>query len=721
MRYEQRLFLLLIVLVVFPCILLCIFSINALAGQKMRIEQQIRESYTAVAGITQKTIIDHIKNKEKAISQVLRKRPWLHKNPPINILSTPLENQCFDSLYVIDERYQIIYPKERPKASAGDIFLPHLKYYNLFEKAYFYEFKKNPPDYAAAINEYQKIIESKNQKIELVGYVLLAIARCNYKGKNIDKALANYISICNIFQNTTSPPHIKLIIDAKYRIAEIYSKRNQRAKYYQTLIELLDFLIYNEYRLEKIEYKYHEEKLNKIINELENDTLLSETARYPLLVKKKKIYYKHRRLEKDETSLLIAKRYLLPQIKMMKGADYGYLEYRIGTRQYLAYYQKIFNINENFMGYVIYTVNLRYCLNEIVTPILQSQSGKDMYLSLTDPEKNIVKGKIPEQFLLVASQPLSPIFPFWRIAVYLNVKSMEEISRYHSQLYFFGLVIVILILLIGIHLTVKTFIREVKSARLKSDFLSSVTHELKTPLTSIKMFVETLLMGRAMGEEEHEECLLVISAEADRLRRLIERILNFAKMEQNKRVFHFEKGDVRALVEEAIEVFQKQIIDSTTLSIEKNIEENLPKIFLDHEAINEAILNLLSNAYKYCDRKNRKIEIICKHIPSDNTVTISVKDNGMGIVKNEQQKIFQKFYRIENVSARCIEGTGLGLSLVNSIAKAHKGKVRVQSKLGEGSEFILFLNYKSLENLQKKKKKKKKKMAKKVNLLKKFT
>ena len=197
-------------------------------------------------------------------------------------------------------------------------------------------------------------------------------------------------------------------------------------------------------------------------------------------------------------------------------------------------------------------------------------------------------------------------------------------------------------------------------------------------------------LGRTQTLEDQKECLQIIAAESDRLSRLIDQILNFAKMERKRRIFHFYSCNMVSLIEQIVQDFQNQISNRSTCEITINQEENLPEIFVDPEAIREAVSNLLSNAYKYNDKKDKKIEIhIYQHKTTE--IAISIKDNGIGIPRNELHRIFQKFYRVENTLTTHIEGTGLGLSLVESIIRAHKGNLKVQSKFRQGSEFTIFL------------------------------
>lgn len=702
MSYEQKLFFLLMLLVILPCILLAGFAMQALTGQKVLIEQKIQEGYKALAHSTQKRILDRIKTKENFINTILLQSPWLGKEPSVPLLEKPLkEDRFFKFVYIIDFDYNIIYPRERFSRLVTDTFIP-VENYNVFEAAYRHEFQNR--DYNAAIEEYEQIArEAHDQRSESVGYALMAIARCHYKTDRIDRALEKYQELATFFSNRSDLQGLTFLIHAKSQIAELYKKQNDNIAYYKTLVDLLQFIVENEDSLLKAQYQYHYRQLDEKLSILTQDSTISVENRNRFLQQREEIFQKQEQMNLDEEALRTAHRYILPLLKLITRQDRyssGYLDYRIGSQVYLAYYHPLTSGDGHLKGYLISTVDIQHCLKEIIMPILQSQAGgKEIFLAVVDQTNQAVLGEIPGQFYQVASQHLAPVFTFWSVAVYLeHFRSLDELSRYRSRIYFVGVIIVILILLIGVYSTIATFIREMKSARLKSDFVSNVTHELKTPLTAIKMFVETLL-ERSMNKDEQRECLQIIAAETNRLQRLIDRILDFAKMEQKRRTFHLIIQDMEVLVREVVAHFQNQIPESEAVVIQINVEPGLPKILVDAEAVGEALMNLLSNASKYNDKPQRHIEISCAR-RGDNYLAIAVKDNGVGIPKQEFSRIFQNFYRIENSHMKHIPGTGLGLALVDSIVKAHRGKIEVESKVGVGSVFTMVLNCQQSENLK---------------------
>lgn len=222
-------------------------------------------------------------------------------------------------------------------------------------------------------------------------------------------------------------------------------------------------------------------------------------------------------------------------------------------------------------------------------------------------------------------------------------------------------------------------------SNLKSEFVSSVSHELQTPLTSIRMFAETLSDGKAISPEKQNEYLQIIQGESERLSHLISEVLSFSKIEKGTRDYRFEKVNLNSLTKFAIYSLEYQ-------SAKQNVKINLTppsediEILGDADAISEAVLNLLSNALKYSgDSKNVDVTLLIE----GEYVLIKIKDYGIGIAQDEIDDIFENYYRSRDELARYSAGTGLGLFITKEIMKAHKGEIAVKSELRNGSEFTL--------------------------------
>lgn len=231
--------------------------------------------------------------------------------------------------------------------------------------------------------------------------------------------------------------------------------------------------------------------------------------------------------------------------------------------------------------------------------------------------------------------------------------------------------------------------KETGLSQLQTDFVSKVSHELKTPLTSIRLFVETLKLKRMTNPAQVDECLELLARETDRLTQRIDQLLEWGRMEAGRRVYDLRVEDVGSTVREALDHFAPLQLQGDA-QVTVNIEENLPKVLLDRPAIVMAVLNLLSNAYKY-GGEPREIEVTVEAVDARRAVEIRVRDNGEGIPRDEHKRIFQKFYRRDDRLSRKQEGSGLGLSIVAHMVRAHRGEVRVDSEPGKGATFTIEL------------------------------
>jgi two-component system phosphate regulon sensor histidine kinase PhoR len=230
-------------------------------------------------------------------------------------------------------------------------------------------------------------------------------------------------------------------------------------------------------------------------------------------------------------------------------------------------------------------------------------------------------------------------------------------------------------------------IRLIHSSRHKSEFVASVSHELKTPLSLIRGYVETLRLNRLRREEDRREYFRVIEAEIQRLSGMIDRILESSKIEAEIKSYRPELIDVQAVIEEAVDRFSYEL-EKEQVTLDCRIDRIPLTSMVDPQGLSDAVRNLLSNAVKYSGEVRRVRLEVCR---SEGRIAISITDHGIGIAKHEQRRIFKKFYRVDSGPGKHVQGAGLGLALVKHFAEAHGGSVSVQSEPGKGSTFTILL------------------------------
>ena len=265
--------------------------------------------------------------------------------------------------------------------------------------------------------------------------------------------------------------------------------------------------------------------------------------------------------------------------------------------------------------------------------------------------------------------------------------TIADISNRWTRIAFMILGALSLLMGVGMILAYRNVSSELALAKLKSDFVSNVSHELRTPLALIRLYAETLELGRISNAGKHQQYYEIIRKESERLTSLINNILDFSRIEAGKKEYSFRETDVADLVRNTLESYRFEI-EQNGFQFEQKIDNDLPPLRVDREAIARSLLNLVNNAVKYSAAE----KYLGVHLYRRNDkVNLEVVDHGIGIPVKEQVKIFEKFYRVGDPLVHNTKGSGLGLSLVRHIVQAHGGVLAVESAPGRGSKFIITL------------------------------
>ena len=307
-----------------------------------------------------------------------------------------------------------------------------------------------------------------------------------------------------------------------------------------------------------------------------------------------------------------------------------------------------------------------------------------------DPAAPLVTGG---RFRVV--HPLEPWLPGYALVVGRGSGVLGAANRQQRTARIAMIVALLVIIIIGILVIGRLVSREVEIARLKSDFVSNVSHELRTPLTTIRIMAEMLALGAVPTGEKQAEYHKNIVSEAERLTRLINNVLDFARIEEGRKKFKFGMGDIGDAVYE-VERITGDYVRKEGFTLRTHVTDGLPATAFDRDAIIQALINLMSNAVKYSG-EDKRIEMGVE-LERD-AICLYVADHGPGIEQKEIPHLFEKFYRGGDHMTREAGGTGLGLSIVQHITSAHDGKVSVVSKMGEGSRFQLVLPISQVSDL----------------------
>jgi two-component system, OmpR family, phosphate regulon sensor histidine kinase PhoR len=277
------------------------------------------------------------------------------------------------------------------------------------------------------------------------------------------------------------------------------------------------------------------------------------------------------------------------------------------------------------------------------------------------------------------------IFPHIKMSITSANESIKTLARQRTRRNFIFLLFVNSMFILGMIYVLRNITKEMRLAKSKSDFVANVSHELRTPLAHIRLYAETLEMGRVPSEEKKMYYYKTIMNESARLTQLLNNILDFSKIEANKQEYYFSPAHLKNIIDEIVELYSFHLKNK---GFDFDIEsKDVPEISIDRGAVKQAIINLVDNAVKF-SAENKSIVI--KLAQNANHVIVEISDNGIGIPESAKEHIFEKFYRAESSLIHNTKGTGLGLSLVKHIMDVHKGTVTVKSREGLGSTFSLF-------------------------------
>ena len=551
-------------------------------------------------------------------------------------------------------------------------------------------------NYQKALASYQQVFEQVSDH-QMKGELLSSIARVQKKSNLFQEAEKAYEAIIRDYSHVQTAGGVPLGLAARLELSSLSMELDDTLTAIKTYFNLYKDLINRNWTLDKAQYDFFSQHIKESV-----DDIFSQA---PFAAPLQPIQSAYASLKTEENNQRkITERLLTFQesaaADLKAKIPLNPAELRSSTRR--------FTLESGEHTYLVSllsqnTVNGSQ-LNEKEGLLLNADYLRDSLLRRIlqiniYPEKIawIVKGSDDKTILMSEKPPSGSItvrstfkggFPPWSVEFYQQNPDLFEtflISR--RGIYFYVFFLLAGILIFGLILTNRTVSHELELSKMKSDFVSTVSHEFKSPLSSIRQLAEMLQSGRVPSEERRHEYYDVLVEQSERLTLLIDNILDFAKIEEGRKEFNFETVDIDTLLLEIVSPIQDSIRHKD-FAIKVEIEEKLPSIKMDIAAITQAINNLIDNAIKYSgEAKN----ILIRAFVENQYLIITVKDFGIGIRKEEIDKVFERFYRGGDALTRTVKGSGLGLTLVKQIVEVHNGNINVESKPGHGSTFSIRL------------------------------
>lgn len=309
-------------------------------------------------------------------------------------------------------------------------------------------------------------------------------------------------------------------------------------------------------------------------------------------------------------------------------------------------------------------------------------------LKIEDNNRSLVFSRIISSDNGYLTFPFPENLPKWKLLLSENKPGfMATLFKAGSGIYLLIFVLIALFMLLGFIFILYTLNVEFRLNKMKSEFISNVSHELKSPLTSIRMMTEMLHNNRVETEERKSAYYSAMLEESEHLSHLIDNILDFSRMEDDRRKYNFIDLDLNELIEKFIESIRERLSESG-FDIRYSRPDEVQQIKADKDAILQVIYNLVDNAIKFSGT-SRQIDIDL--VPGGDELQLCVKDYGIGIPGKDLEKIFDRFYRSEQPHLLGIKGSGIGLTIVKKITEAHNGRLTIESSPGKGSTFCVHL------------------------------
>jgi len=693
---QKKLIVIFLLTIFLPSITLSIFGIRSIRNERFRLARQLEDEHGKTATFLKNQIDSRFKKIEINLQNLAQYPSFSQKN--YASIEEYLNNQFKDDRLI--EHVFLVYKDEEP---LFPLFLPvspnreatassplSSEQTERLERAQGLEF--NQKNFSEAAVLYKQIFSyAKNRDIQ--ARMLNNIARCYTKLGNYNQAIQNYSRICQDYPESTTSSSLPLILIARIQIYRCCKSAGAHEEFLKNSLSLYRDLLQRQNNLNADQFSVYSSMVEKDISEFISDNsedFEGKDYRQEFAALKDL----HQNMDTEWQVVKHLKNSILPELqqRFIQQDTIPSNPFRhsktIDQKDYLVITAAFPHEGaEDGFGLLGIKVNEDYLLNHEVNSILEDfPFSQDASLSISTLSGRILSehGDSSAKLSTMTSY-FDDNFPPWRVEFFSSGTKGSGVMNVRRSYYFWTILTVLVLMTFGTVLVVRTITHEMEVLRIKSDFVSSVSHEFKTPITSIKVLIERLQQGKVKSSHKKKEYYSIISKDADKLNSMVRNILDFSKVEEGRKEFVFQESDVAQLVKDEIENF-KQVKIYAGIRIDLQIFPDIPRIYVDRDSFYLALDNLLENAFKFSLEKK---EIWVEVKKDAENARVDVKDKGMGIPSGEMDKIFDKFYQGKNAAQQSIRGTGLGLALVKHTVEAHGGKVSVESKVGRGSTFSL--------------------------------
>jgi signal transduction histidine kinase len=694
-KRQKKLLVIFLITIFIPAVTLSIFGVIALRNQKFRLEKQFREEQAEFVQLLKMEVNQQIHELENELQYIVRTPSFINNDygEIVQIVENQLDrNKLIDQFFILFEGEDPLFPPFRPSdgnyISRQPVDFTGIQK-SILSQAEYYEFSYH--NYREAISLLEEILSGTENK-DLRARLMNRIARNQVKQNNYSKALETYNTIINDFPESVTSSGIPLPVTIRLQLVDCYMQTGQDSEALKETLNAFEEILNQYYNLSETRFKAYismvRDKFNNLMKDIREteypdpayaDEFESLNTRYDKLITKWQV-------------INTLKNEVIPRLsrELIQNTDNAedILRYseRIGSDDFLILSMIIPGESrikqKGIAGIKIYNKLLE---DSLLPGMIINTGNENTIMVISDQGGRIIEGD--SAYYNKTTNIISYFdgnFPPWRIEVPGEPTRTLAFSGFTKSFYFWSILTMMIILVFGIVIINRSIAHEKEILQIKSDFVSSVSHEFKTPITSIKALAERLLEGTVKNQKRMQEYYSVIFRDAENLGRLVGNILDFSKMEESKKEYNPEETDFKVWLEHTVKDYKDKTLRRiifNSLVIEQSV-----KIKIDRAAMKLAVDNLLDNAVKFSSDSS-EIKVILEK--KGNDLVISIKDSGIGIPPDDQEKIFEKFYRSKSSAAYSATGTGLGLTIVKKVVEAHGGRIDVESEVGKGSTFTV--------------------------------
>ncbi len=697
LKKQKKLIVIFLLTIFIPSISLSIFGIRAIRNERFRLDSQIENKNRREAELLKSQITDQFKELGFMLLNLARLPLFQQRDASgiKDLLDAQLgENPLVDQVFVAFDKEEAWFPLFQPNPSdlvySQTLGLDEFQRSEL-KRAEDSEFKDK--NYKRAISLYSGIAD-RSKDPNFKAQMLANIARCLKKAEDYMGAIQNYQRICEDHPDSISFSGLPFSLFSRLQMADCYRNLGELQSSLQSYLDLYKDILEGLWLLREAQFKTYvnlaEEALSDILSENQSDLSLNDEQEEFVRLKKQ-----HQERLDQWSVIKDIRQNIFPELRDRQDlSSYQSVPHQfqktINERTFLMSFVQIPDPSRNrSVGLLGTKVKEQYFIERVIPDILDnSQLGSTSNVIVSQLSGQILLGeRNSSEDPTAVTEFFEDNFPPWKIEIFRTKGEASGTLDLKRNFYFWTILAFVVILISGSVLISRTIAQEMAVLRLKSDFVSSVSHEFKSPLTSIKALAERLRDEKVKDSERMKQYFSVICQDTDRLTQLVRNILDFSKIEEGKKEYEFAATDLARLVTQQIEFFKRDEY-AKGFKIRARISEDIPYLDVDKEALSLALSNLLDNAAKYSSGR-KEIEV---HVKRDDTkVIIEVRDWGVGIPPHDLNRIFDKFYQGRNTLRQSSKGTGLGLTLVKHAVEAHGGRIVVKSQVGEGSLFSIVL------------------------------